>query len=235
MLFRSVAVKQEVKQDLPTLASSNPITTPVAASPIVASVTPTPTPVPSAPPVESKPAMPPVSVPIAEMKKTEDAPKIVTKVGGMMGISLSSIGKPKVEAVKEDDSTMVVEKANAKVEEADMQHHWMEFAARFNKSGGHQIYTTLIMNKPTMIGENEIELIIHNKAQDIVLQEEKQEILDYLREKLNNDHLNLITRIVDLSGSKELLTSPKDKYRVMMKQNPAIDELRLRLGLELDY
>ena len=91
------------------------------------------------------------------------------------------------------------------------------------------------MNKPTLIAENEIELVIHNMAQDLILQEEKPDIMDFLRSKLKNDNILLTTRIVDKSGSKELLYNPKDKYRVMKEQNPSIDELRIRLGLEIDY
>jgi hypothetical protein len=96
---------------------------------------------------------------------------------------------------------VVENKQNAKVDEAEMQKHWLTFAERFNKSGGHQIYTTLMMNKPTLLNDQEIELVIHNKAQEVVLQDEKSTILEYLREQLKNDHLNLQTRIVDLSGA----------------------------------
>ena len=130
---------------------------------------------------------------------------------------------------------VVENKKNEKVEEAELRQHWTTFAERFNKSGGHQIYTTLVMNKPTLVGSHDIELIIHNKAQELVIQEEKSAIMEYLREQLKNDNLNLSTRIVDLSGSKELITSPKEKYKVMMKTNPDIDEFRTRLGLEIDY
>lgn len=153
----------------------------------------------------------------------------------MKGFSLSAIGKPKQEEVVANAENVVEKKQNAKVDETEMQKHWLAFAERFNKSGGHQIYTTLMMNKPTMLNDHEIELVIHNKAQELVLQDEKATILEYLREQLKNDHLNLQTRIVDLSGSKELITSPKDKYRIMMQTNPDIDELRIRLGLEIDY
>lgn len=177
----------------------------------------------------------------AEKTKTEEkvkeAPVVVKGSSAMMGISLSSIGKPKEETKNEFDSAAPKKEPNFnfKIDENEMQTFWDEFAERYNKSGGHQIYTTLIMNKPTLIAENEIELVIHNMAQDLILQEEKPDIMDFLRSKLKNDNILLTTRIVDKSGSKELLYNPKDKYRVMKEQNPSIDELRIRLGLEIDY
>ncbi len=192
------------------------------AAPIVAA--PTPTPVKENPPVENKP------------QEEKAAPKLVKGVGGMRGISLSAIGKPKQEESNADAVEMVVEKKeNQKIDESNLQAFWMKFAERYNKAGGQQIYTTMAMNKPTMINEQDMELVIHNRAQELLVQEEKQDILEFLRRELKNDHLNLVTRIVDLSGSKELITSPKEKYRVMMQTNPDIDELRIRLGLEIDY
>jgi len=192
------------------------------AAPIVAA--PTPAPVKENPPVENKP------------QEEKAAPKLVKGVGGMRGISLSAIGKPKQEESNADAVEMVVEKKeNQKIDESNLQAFWMKFAERYNKAGGQQIYTTMAMNKPTMINEQDMELVIHNRAQELLVQEEKQDILEFLRRELKNDHLNLVTRIVDLSGSKELITSPKEKYRVMMQTNPDIDELRIRLGLEIDY
>ena len=218
----------------PVVATPDVNPTPVASAPVAAVQTTAPTvttPTPSPAPVKE-------SLSVVEAKSEEEkvAPKLVKGIGGMKGFSLSAIGKPKHEEVVDNASEIIVEnKQNAKVDEAEMQKHWLAFAEQFNKSGGHQIYTTLMMNKPTMLNEQEIELVIHNKAQEVVLQDEKATILEYLREQLKNDHLNLQTRIVDLSGSKELITSPKDKYRVMMQTNPDIDELRIRLGLEIDY
>ncbi len=222
-------------------APSGPV---VTAPPVVAAPEVKPAPVLSAPvatvqatapaPVQSAPAPVKESAP-AKPEEEKVAPKLVKGIGGMKGFSLSAIGKPKQEEVVASAENVVENKQNAKVDEAEMQKHWLAFAERFNKSGGHQIYTTLVMNKPTMLNDHEIELVIHNKAQEVVLQDEKSAIMEYLREQLKNDHLNLQTRIVDLSGSKELITSPKDKYRVMMQTNPDIDELRIRLGLEIDY
>jgi DNA polymerase-3 subunit gamma/tau len=225
-------------------APSGPV---VTAPPVVAAPDVNPTPIVSAPvatvqmtaptPVVTAPTSVKESLPVVEAKSEEEkvAPKLVKGIGGMKGFSLSAIGKPKEEVVDTTAENVVENKQNAKVDEAEMQKHWLAFAEQFNKSGGHQIYTTLMMNKPTMLNEQEIELVIHNKAQELVMQDEKATILEYLREQLKNDHLNLQTRIVDLSGSKELITSPKDKYRVMMQTNPDIDELRIRLGLEIDY
>jgi len=203
---------------------------PVAAAPVVETpaapivAAPTPASIKENPPVENKP------------QEEKAAPKLVKGVGGMRGISLSAIGKPKQEEVNDAAvETVTVNKQNEQIDEAKMQELWLAFAERFNIPGGHQIYTTLVMNKPTLLNQQDLELVIHNRSQELVVQEEKQGILEFLRQELKNDHINLQTRIVDLSGSKELITSPKEKYRVMMQTNPDIDELRIRLGLEIDY
>jgi DNA polymerase-3 subunit gamma/tau len=89
------------------------------------------------------------------------------------------------------------------------------------------------MNQPMIIEAFQIKLIINNQSQDNIIQEEKQELLDFIRKRLNNYKINLVTEIHDLSGSDEVAYTNKERYMKMIEKNPEVEELRKQLGLDL--
>lgn len=58
------------------------------------------------------------------------------------------------------------------------------------------------------------------------------DLLEYLRKTLKNGNITIITHIKEDSEIKKMYTG-KEKYLFLAAQNPAIDELRLKLGLDL--
>jgi DNA polymerase III subunit gamma/tau len=76
-------------------------------------------------------------------------------------------------------------------------------------------------------------LEIVNLSQENLLNEEKQIMMDFLRETLNNYHLQLKTILVEAPKDETIYTS-KEKYQKMVERNPTLEEMRKQLGLELD-
>jgi hypothetical protein len=85
-----------------------------------------------------------------------------------------------------------------------------------------------------MKGEFDIELIIHNQAQENLMQEEKTHLMDHLRRKLNNYKLQLTTVIVSLTDESDVAYTNKERYVKMVQKNPDLDDFRKSLGLELE-
>jgi DNA polymerase III subunit gamma/tau len=117
--------------------------------------------------------------------------------------------------------------------QADLEIVWTEFASKVLSEGKKQLNTTLTMNRPMIIEDFQIKLIINNQSQDNIIQEEKQELLDFIRRQLNNYKINLVTEIQDLSGSDEVAYTNKERYMKMIEKNPEVEELRKQLGLDL--
>ena len=55
-----------------------------------------------------------------------------------------------------------------------------------------------------------------------------------LRNKLENDYIELTTKVIEAEKSNIPYTN-KDKFAKMMDENPHLETLRLKLGLDPDY
>ncbi len=60
------------------------------------------------------------------------------------------------------------------------------------------------------------------------------ELVQFLRNELKNDHVVLRREIEEIEVTKKLYTS-KDIFDEMVKQNPDLQDLKDRLGLDFDY
>jgi hypothetical protein len=75
---------------------------------------------------------------------------------------------------------------------------------------------------------------LSNAAQVEMILEEKYMILEYLRNKLENDKIEITTKIVEGERSNIPYTN-KDKFKKMLDENPQLEILRIKLGLDPDY
>ncbi len=89
------------------------------------------------------------------------------------------------------------------------------------------------MNNDPILNGTEITVQIENLALESVLQDEKVEILNFLRASLRNFDLQIVTKKAENLGTKRIYTN-KDKYTYMVEKNPKLEELRKRFNLDLN-
>lgn len=209
-----------------------------AEKPAVSSLQPTPPPVRNAAPTSS-PAVPPAA--------NAGAPPVDTKVANpvqgnpptanpMRSVSLSALRKPEIrkdEPVPTSTAPPLPDSAEDFSESALMEC-WNEYASLVHQQGKLQLHTTLTMNKPVIGSGFEIRLSIHNPSQEALLLEEKPELLSWLRKKLNNFSITLVTVQEENPDMKDQAFTNKEKYKKMVETNPHLDDFRKQLGLELD-
>ena len=87
---------------------------------------------------------------------------------------------------------------------------------------------------PVLKSNYEIELPLSNSSQVEMMMEEKYMVLEFLRSKLENDYIEIITTIIEGEKSNIPYTN-KDKFAKMMEENPHLETLRMKLGLDPDY
>ena len=136
----------------------------------------------------------------------------------------------------EQDKTPTEKKVNLvsnPVDQEQLEKVWNEFAAMEKAAGKHQLFSTLTHRKPKLISNDLIELEIMNLPQENLLNEEKKTLMDYLRLKLNNDKIQFQIKLIDIPKEETVYTT-KEKYQKMVERNPALEEMRKKLGLELD-
>ena len=66
-----------------------------------------------------------------------------------------------------------------------------------------------------------------------ILERFSEDLISYLRTRLNNSSIQVNGKLDQAEKAKKLYTS-KDKYEYMIRQNPALKELKDRLGLDFD-
>ena len=154
----------------------------------------------------------------------------------MRAVSLSALRKPEVgKNVPVPVATIDQQPGMAEAfSESALLECWNDYALNVHQQGKLQLHTTLTMNKPIIGDGCEIRLSIHNPSQDALLQEEKPELLAWLRKKLNNSGITLVTVLEENPDMKEQAFTNKEKYQKMVEANPHLDDFRKQLGLELD-
>lgn len=149
----------------------------------------------------------------------------------LRGASLSSLRKP---AKAEPEQSSPANLANDPIDHAVLVRHWTYYAEEAKKSGKQQLHATLSMAPPNLVDGHKIELVLHNLSQEELMRDERSALVDYLREKLNNYSILLVTRIQELGTENEHVYTNKEKYLKMKEKNPHLDEFRRQLGLELE-
>jgi len=118
--------------------------------------------------------------------------------------------------------------------ETKMLATWKEVIEFVKKKGKSNLGITLGVFPPVLKANYEIELPLSNSSQVEMLLEEKYMILEFLRNKLNNDYIEISTKVIEGKKSNIPYTN-KDKFAKMVDENPHLETLRMKLGLDPDY
>ena len=116
----------------------------------------------------------------------------------------------------------------------DLQARWKEMNSNFSNQGKTNLVLALKSNKPVLKENYVVEVTLSNTSQVELLNEEKLNILGYLREKMNNDSIDIITNVVQ-SDKNDTPYTNSDKYKKMYEQNKNLAILGQKLGLDPDY
>ena len=115
-----------------------------------------------------------------------------------------------------------------------MQEVWKDVIALVKRKGKSNLAITLGVHLPILNDNFEIELPLSNSSQVELIEEEKYIVLDYLRKSLYNDYITLSTKVIEGEKSNIPYTN-KDKFKKLLNENPHLETLRVKLGLDPDY
>ena len=91
------------------------------------------------------------------------------------------------------------------------------------------------MSKPSLIDDYKIQLQIANKSQEVLIEKEKINLHEFLRNKLPHDNIEIVTKIQENNNEERTPYTNKDKYEQMTKENPNLNKLKKELGLDFDF
>ncbi len=111
-----------------------------------------------------------------------------------------------------------------------LQEVWQHLA--YSKK--EDIRSYIILNREIkLLEDHRLHLELSNQFQIDNFHSLKHEWLRYLKDTLQNDHLQLTVELVKQEEQKKLYTA-SDKYRYLSEKHSIIEELRNRFGLELE-
>jgi len=116
----------------------------------------------------------------------------------------------------------------------ELMSKWNAFSYQLKVKGRQGLYITLTKRKPRLKENLILEFIIDNEIQKIELEEERSNLLTFLRVELNNYGIQLKVLLSEEDNTVEHLSS-KDKFLKMAEKNPALHELREKLNLDIEY
>lgn len=116
----------------------------------------------------------------------------------------------------------------------ELNIHWDEMIKILKSKGKSNLAITLGMNTPKILENFCIEVYLSNSSQIELVHQEKQTIVNILREKLINDKIDLTTVVIK-STRNDVAYTNKDKFNKMIETNVHLDSLRDKLGLDPEY
>lgn len=108
--------------------------------------------------------------------------------------------------------------------------HWATLAETVKAEGKISLYTVMTANKPELKENYKVNIIVENAIQQQLLIESKVDVLNYMRQKLNNFQVDLIPVMQQNHIIRKPVTD-SEKYQAMVAQNPLLDTFRKEFNL----
>ena len=152
-----------------------------------------------------------------------------TKPGiGGLGISLSALNQ------KQEEKVVVVENIKEtltqKFTAQQLIAAWNDYANQIQEE--HHLKNSMLNCQPELLNESLFEVLVNNPMQEQKLLEEKINILNAIKRKLQNTSIDMQIRIT-IENEKKLAFTPAERFSLMAEENPALQKLKDEFGLEL--
>ena len=110
-----------------------------------------------------------------------------------------------------------------------------KFASEKQNDGKHNLLSILRDKKAILGDDYNICVSLDNKVQEEVLNEERSNILGYLKSKLENDKITLKIDIKPIKEEEIKAYTPEDKFKKMAEKNPHLLTLKEGFDLEINF
>lgn len=206
---------------------------------------PQPVPAPEPEPVANHETVKPEAQPVAPIpestEKTVDAAKTLQRKKFMTKFQSASVSisaglveedvPDKIGGSEEENAADANRPADS-FDHKQLMQVWKEYARKMREGGRESFYSTLTLSEPEILENHQLKLQIKNSAQELELNREKGEMLDFLREKLNNFYIEISFEI-EQSDQPTALYTNSQKFEAMVKKNPNLGKLSGNLNLDI--
>jgi len=158
--------------------------------------------------------------------------KIEGKRPGVSSLSLKSIQEKRdLQAQQKASGPAPGVKRNKEFTTEAFLSAWNAYANQIIEEGKFNLHSHLNMETPVLEG-TEIILTYPNDTIRLEVERDQGELLGFLANTLENDHLNIKINVVE-SAVKRYAYTPEEKYAQLKEQNPLLEVLRGSLDLDV--
>jgi DNA polymerase-3 subunit gamma/tau len=111
-----------------------------------------------------------------------------------------------------------------------LREAWNEFAEQRK----NQMAEYHLLKQEFSFQNNLISLFLTNPIEEPLLQSVRSDLMTYLREKLENSSLQL-EGVMQEHQTRRIAYTNKEKFEHLAEKNPALYELKEKLGLDPDF
>jgi DNA polymerase-3 subunit gamma/tau len=129
----------------------------------------------------------------------------------------------------------VLPRENKPFTKEQLDNYWKAFAQSRITDGGYNS-EQVILNKPIELTGNGTTILLKLDSQTQMgqLNDFKPVLLEYLRRNLKNYSLELQAEIAPQDAKKMIYTS-QEKFKYLAEKHPVLQDLKARLGLDLEF
>ncbi len=170
-------------------------------------------------------------------KESKKSIKIVNFKDNLENKTISiNIGSEEKKQEVETSQTTHLENLNTKdFTQENLNSCWQKFASEKQNDGKHNLLS-ILRDKKAILGDGyNICVSLDNKVQEEVLNEERSNILGYLKSELENDKITLKIDIKPIKEEEIKAYTPEDKFKKMAKKNPHLLTLKEGFDLEINF
>ncbi len=117
----------------------------------------------------------------------------------------------------------------------ELKMAWKRFAYKIQNEGRPSLHSTLVKRDPRIIADNHILFELDNTIQLSTLENEKGELIQFVRKELNNWSIKLDFKVVEEQKTANSLYSGIDKFKALAEKNPNLNMLQRMFNLDIDF
>mgnify|MGYP006430310905 FL=1 len=112
---------------------------------------------------------------------------------------------------------------------------WRQYAYLAKDKGMETYYNALLKRDPIFESNEKIKIVVDNQIQVEVIRSELNELITFLREKLNNHFIEIQIELSEAPEEEVKFLNGKDKFDALAEKNPKLHALKKLFNLDIEF
>ena len=112
---------------------------------------------------------------------------------------------------------------------------WRQYAYLAKDKGMETYYNALVKRDPVFESNEKIKIVVDNQIQVDVIRSELNELITFLREKLNNHFIEVQIELAEAPEEEIKFLNGNDKFDALAEKNPKLNVLKKLFNLDIEF